>query len=146
MYKKPHFLASMIVHQTQVRVRYADTDRMGYVYYGKYAEYFEVGRTELIRSLGFAYKKMEEEGVMLPVAECNLKYHKAAKYDDLLTVKTSVPEFPNVRLITDYEIYNEAGEKLTAGRVVLVFVDMQTGKPTRMPEHIRQAFEQAWQP
>lgn len=135
----------MIVHETQVRVRYGDTDQMAYVYYGKYAEYFEVGRTELIRFLGFPYKKMEAEGVMLPVADLHIQYHKAAKYDDLLTIRTSVPEMPNVKLITEYEIFNEAGEKLTSGKVVLVFVDIKTGRVTRIPSNIKTAFEAAWE-
>lgn len=134
----------MIINETTVRVRYGDTDQMGYVYYGKYAEYFEVGRTELIRSLGLPYKKMEEEGVMLPVSELNIRYYKAAKYDDLLTIRTSVSEFPTVKLLTEYEIFNENKELLTKGTVLLVFVSIETGRVTKIPPNMKLLFETAW--
>lgn len=135
----------MIINETTVRVRYGDTDQMGYVYYGKYAEYFEVGRTELIRSLGLPYKKMEEEGVMLPVSELNIRYYKAAKYDDLLTIRTRVSEFPTVKLLTEYEIFNEKKELLTKGTVLLVFVSIETGRVTKIPPNMKLLFETAWQ-
>lgn len=134
----------MIVFETQVRVRYADTDKMNFVYYGKYLEYFEVGRTELIRYLGVSYKDIEENGVMLPVSECTIRYHRPARYDDLLTIKTSIPEIPEVKLITNYEIYNERQEKLISGTVILPFVDTKTLKITRIPEKIKELFKNKW--
>lgn len=135
----------MISNETTVRVRYGDTDQMSYVYYGKYAEYFEIGRTELIRSLGLPYKKMEEEGVMLPVSELNIRYYKAAKYDDLLTIRTSVKQFPTVKLLTEYEIFNENKELLTKGTVLLVFVSIKTGRVTQIPPNMKMLFEAAWE-
>ncbi|MBX7241950.1 MAG: acyl-CoA thioesterase [Bacteroidia bacterium] len=134
----------MICVETTLRVRYADTDKMAFVYYGKYLEYFEVGRTELIRSLGMSYKDIEESGVMLPVSECNIRYHRPARYDDLLTIRTTVPEMPGVKLITEYEIFNQHQEKLVSGKVVLPFVDTQSLKITRIPDNIRVLFERRW--
>ena len=80
----------MFISTTQIRVRYAETDKMGYVYYGNYAQYFEVGRVEGLRDLGLSYKKMEDEGILLPVVEFQIKYLKPAYYDDLLTIKTTI--------------------------------------------------------
>lgn len=134
----------MYTYDTQVRVRYGDTDKMSYVYYGKYAEYFEVGRTELIRSLGAPYKEMEEKGVMLPVVEFTIKYFRPAVYDDLLTVRTTLHEMPSVKFITHCEIFNEAGTLLVSGKVVLAFVDMQTGRVTRAPEYVMEAIRAKW--
>ena len=134
----------MITFETTVRVRYADTDKMNFVYYGKYLEYFEVGRTELIRSLGMSYKDIEESGVMLPVSECNIKYYRPAKYDDLLTIRTSIPEMPTVKLVTEYVIFNQKNEKIASGSVILPFVDTKTLKITRIPEKIRALFEYQW--
>ena len=134
----------MLFHETKIRVRYADTDKMGYVYYGKYTEYFEVGRTELIRSLGIAYKEMEERGIMLPVSEMSIKYYRPAVYDDLLTIRTSVKEFPNLRFITHYEILNEKEELLVTGVVQLVFVDMAKNRPVRSPQFIMEYIKKSW--
>lgn len=100
----------MFSHQTTVRVRYAETDKMGYVYYGTYAQYFEVGRVEALRSLGMSYRRMEEEGVMLPVRDLKVTYHKPAFDDDLLTVRTTIVAMPSVRIQFAYEVRNEAGK------------------------------------
>jgi acyl-CoA thioester hydrolase len=135
----------MIQHQTQVRVRYGDTDKMAYVYYGKYAEYCEVGRTELIRSLGISYKEMEDDGVMLPVGEYNIRYHRPAKYDDLLTITTILPEKPTAKFITEYLIHNQLGEHLATAKVILVFVQIATNKVVRAPEYVMGAVEKLWQ-
>lgn len=123
----------MFSHETQVRVRYGETDQMGYVYYGDYAEYFEVGRVEALRSLGFPYKRLEEEGVMLPVRELHITYHQPARYDDLLTVRTSIAVLPNVRIVFDYVVLNEAGALLCEASTTLVFVESTTMRPRRAP-------------
>ena len=124
----------MLYHETQVRVRYAETDQMGVVYYGNYATYYEVGRVELIRSLGLSYKKMEETGIMLPVLENWSKFIKPAKYDDLLTVKVTVKEKPTARIRFDVEIFNEEATLLNIGYTSLVFLDSKTMKPCSAPE------------
>jgi acyl-CoA thioester hydrolase len=117
-----------------VRVRYAETDKMGYVYYGNYTQYYEVGRVEALRSLGTSYKEMEDSGVMLPVYTCNLKYLKPALYDDLLVIKTTIRELPTLKITFDYEIYNQKNELLNTGNTTLVFINMSTNKPCRAPE------------
>lgn len=134
----------MLSHETQLRVRYAETDQMGYVYYGKYAEYFEVGRVELIRSFGLSYKEIEERGIFMPVADLEIKYKRAAQYDELLTIRTSLPEFPKARFITFYQIYNEQRDLLVRGKVVLAFVDKVRKRPVRAPEFITEAVSKHW--
>ena len=124
----------MYQHEVQIRVRYADTDQMGYVYYGNYAAYYEVARVESFRSLGYAYKNLEEAGVMMPVLELKTKYKLPAKYDDLLTVKVTIPEMPQVKILYQYEIYNESGDHLNSGETTLAFIQMANGRPTRIPE------------
>lgn len=123
-------------YQFQVRVRYAETDQMGVVYHGNYAQYFEMGRVEWLRSLGVSYKWMEENGVMLPVVALQMNYKKPAYYDDLLTVKTIFKSQTSVKIEFDYEIYNEAGILLTTGYSMLVFVDKTSGKPMLAPQYV----------
>ncbi|SJZ92372.1 acyl-CoA thioesterase [Sediminibacterium ginsengisoli] len=128
----------MYEHFTTVRVRYAETDQMDIVYYGNYAQYFEVGRTESIRDLGFTYKEMEAMGVRMPVVEMEAKYLRPAHYDDLITIKTIIRELPDSHAITFYnEVYNEKKKLLTTGKVVLFFMDIHTGKRTNMPQQLR---------
>lgn len=122
----------------QVRVRYAETDQMGVVYHGNYAQYFEMGRVEWLRKLGVSYKWMEENGVMLPVVSLTMNYKKPARYDDLLTVKTILKNQTSVKIEFEYEINNESGELLTTGYSILVFVDMKTGRPILPPEYVSQ--------
>lgn len=124
----------MYISETTVRVRYAETDKMGYVYYGNYTHYYEVGRVEAMRQLGTSYKEMEDNGIMLPVYTCNLKYIKPALYDDLLVIKTVIKELPTLKIIFDYEIYNQKNELINTGNTILVFIDMSTNKPCRAPE------------
>jgi acyl-CoA thioester hydrolase len=128
----------MNFHEFKVRVRYAETDQMGVVYHGNYAQYFEMGRVEWLRNLGVSYKSMEEEGIMLPVVSLTMNYKKPARYDDLLTVRTIFKKQESVKIEFDYEILNEAGELLTTGNSVLVFVNMKTGRPTTPPEYINE--------
>ncbi|MCH8556048.1 MAG: acyl-CoA thioesterase [Schleiferiaceae bacterium] len=123
----------LIIDECQVRVRYAETDQMGVVYHGDYAQYFEIGRVELMRKLGSTYRKMEEDGVMLPVLKLELKYIRPAKYDDLLTIETVVKETPNTRLRFHHRIFNAEKTLLTTGLVELVFVNISTGRPIMAP-------------
>ncbi|MBQ0117123.1 MAG: acyl-CoA thioesterase [Flavobacterium sp.] len=127
----------MNLHQFQVRVRYAETDQMGVVYHGNYAQYFEMGRVEWLRNLGVSYKVMEENGIMLPVVSLSMNYKKPARYDDLLTVTTIFKSQTSVKIEFDYEIHNEKGDLLTTGNSILVFVDMKTGRPTAPQKYIK---------
>jgi acyl-CoA thioester hydrolase len=109
---------------------------MGYVYYGNYAQYFEMGRVEWLRNLGVSYKRMEDSGIMLPVLKLNINYLNPAKYDDLLTLQTTLLKKPTVRIEFDFKLYNEQKELLTEGYTSLVFIDMKKNKPTRTPNYI----------
>ena len=122
--------------QFSVRVRYAETDQMGVVYHGNYAQYFEMGRVEWLRNMGISYKWMEGNGIMLPVVSLTMNYKKPARYDDVLTGKTIVKSQTSVKIEFDYEIYNDKSELLTTGYSMLVFVNMKTGKPTLPPDYI----------
>lgn len=126
----------MIKNQTKIRVRYGETDQMGYVYYGNYAQYFEVGRVEWLRSLGVSYRSLEESGVMLPVIKLDIDYIKPAKYDDLLTITTTLNKKPLVKIEFDFEITNEKEELITRGMARLVFMDMEKSKPIKGPSYI----------
>ncbi|RTL48259.1 MAG: YbgC/FadM family acyl-CoA thioesterase [Sphingobacteriales bacterium] len=122
---------------TQVRVRYAETDQMNVVYHGNYVQYFEVGRTESIRQLGFTYKDMEAMGIVMPIVEVHAKYLRPAHYDDLLTIKTILKELPtNHKIEFHQEIYNESNKLITVGRVVLYFIHAKTKEKTTMPPHL----------
>ncbi len=127
----------MFEHEHKVRVRYGETDQMGYVYYGRYAEYLEVSRTEALRSIGLSYRHMEEKmGVMLPVVTLNIQYLKPAFYDDELTLRTRLKEMPKASISFYTDIMNARGDKLAEGFVKLCFVDMKTQKTTKAPEQI----------
>jgi len=129
----------MYEHITTVRVRYAETDQMDIVYYGNYAQYFEVGRAESIRVLGFTYKRMEEMGVRMPVVQMEARFLRPAHYDDLITITTTLRELPLKHQIEfHHEVYNERKKLLTTGKVVLFFIDIKTGKRISMPDDLRQ--------
>ena len=119
--------------ETTIRVRYGETDQMGYVYYGIYAMYYEVGRVESLRKLGLTYRELEDLGVIMPVLENRSKYIAPALYDDLLTVVTTIPEKPGVKIRFHYEIFNEAGKLINEGETLLVFINRKTNKPCRPP-------------
>ncbi len=124
---------------TQVRVRYAETDQMNVVYYGNYAQYFEVGRVESIRQLGYTYKDIEQQGVIMPVVELHVRFLRPATYDDLLTIKTQVREMPTDHRIEFFQdVLNGEGKMLTAGRVVLYFLDAATRQKINIPEAFRE--------
>jgi acyl-CoA thioester hydrolase len=126
----------MIEKEIKIRVRYGETDRMGYVYYGNYASYFEVARVEMLRSMGISYKKLEEDGVMLPVLEFKIKYFKPAYYDDELSIKLRINTMPSVRIHFEYETYNQDKVLLNKAETTLVFVDIKSGKPCEIPEDL----------
>jgi acyl-CoA thioester hydrolase len=123
----------MFLAEIEVRVRYAETDQMGYVYYGNYAMYYEVARVEALRNLGFAYKALEEMGIMMPVLECKSKYLLPGKYDELLNIRVTIPTFPGVKIIFQYEIFNNENQLINTGETTLVFINMKSGKPCRIP-------------
>ncbi len=123
-------------YEFSVRVRYAETDQMGVVYHGNYAQYFEMGRVEWLRNLGVSYKWMEDNGVMLPVVSLEMNYKKPARYDDILRVKTILKSQTSVKIEFDYEIHNEQNQLLTTGYSMLVFVDMKTGRPIVPPKYV----------
>ena len=129
------------VHEIKLRVRYAETDQMGVVWHGNYLQYFEDARTEALRVLGWSYRDMEKDGVMLPLVEAHLFYHRPATYDELVTVKVSVLEAPTARLRFDYEVLNERGEQLVTGHTVLGCVDVATRRPCRPPPRLRELFK-----
>ena len=132
----------MIRSETKIRVRYGETDQMGYAYYGIYAQYYEVGRVEALRQIGFPYKEMEDRGVLLPVSEFSIKYLKPALYDDEVKVITTVRDMPGVRFVFDYDCYNQCNELLNTGRVVLVFVDKMKNKPCVPPDWFTEKIKQ----
>lgn len=129
-------------YEFSVRVRYAETDQMGVVYHGNYAQYFEMGRVEWLRNLGISYKWMEENGVMLPVVSLQMNYKKPARYDDLLRVKTIFKSQTSVKIEFEYEIYNAENQLLTTGYSMLVFVDMKTGRPMVPPSYVTEKIKQ----
>lgn len=125
----------MIKAKTKLRVRYGETDQMGYAYYGVYAQYYEVGRVEAMRLLGFSYKDVEAKGILMPVTDYTISYKKPAFYDDELTIVTTINEVPKgARIIFDYECFNQNDELLNTGKVTLVFLDKAKNKPVAAPE------------
>jgi acyl-CoA thioester hydrolase len=119
-----------------LRVRYGETDKMGIVYYGNYATYLEQGRTEWLRDIGFSYKWMEDNGIHLPVVELSVKYKAPARYDDVLTVTTTLKKIPTYSIEFTYEIHNQEGQLLITGETSLVFVNSITNKLQRAPTYL----------
>jgi acyl-CoA thioester hydrolase len=126
----------MIKNETKLRVRYGETDQMGYVYYGNYAQFFEVGRVEWLRELGVSYKSLEDSNIMLPVISLNINYLKPAKYDDLLTIVTSLKKKPLIKIEFSFEIYNQKNILLSTGTTTLVFIDMIKNYPIKVPQFL----------
>src|SRR6478609_5669682 len=124
----------MYVSETHIRVRYGETDQMGYAYYGNYAMYYEVARVESLRQLGMSYKELEAMGVMMPVLENKSKFLAPALYDDLLRIVTTIAERPSVRIRFDYQIFNGSDKLIHQGETLLAFVSKGSGKPCRPPE------------
>lgn len=126
----------MKTHNYFVKVRYAETDQMGVVYHGNYAQYLELARIEWLQTLGISYKEMEENGVMLPVYNLEISFKKSAVFDDELRVETSLRKIPTARIIFDYKIFNKNEDLLTIASTELVFIDMKSNRPIRCPQHI----------
>lgn len=141
MYKKRVYMIHTI---HSLRVRYAETDPMKYVYYGNYAQYFELGRVELFRSIGISYDEIEKSGIWLPVSEYNIKYLKPALYDQKLEIHTFLKKIPGVRLEFDYEIYNEENVKITQASTTLFFLNAETNKIIKCPDFLMKMIEENW--
>jgi acyl-CoA thioester hydrolase len=126
----------MYQFETDIRVRYAETDQMGFVYYGNYATYYEVARVEALRALGISYKILEENGILMPVLENWSKYILPAKYDDLLTVRLVLKDLPEMRITFGYEVFNEEKKLINLGSTTLVFIDRDSSRPIQVPDII----------
>lgn len=135
-----------MIHTTHsIRVRYAETDPMKYVYYGNYAQYLEVARVELFRTLGISYEEIENQGIWLPVSQFTIKYLKPALYDEILEIHTFIKKIPGVRVEFDYEIYNSSKEKITEASTTLFFLNAQTNKVVKCPDFLMKIIEENWQ-
>jgi acyl-CoA thioester hydrolase len=129
----------MFTSKTQIRIHYGLTDQMGVVYHGRYAEFYEIGRTEALRSLGLTYKEVEAAGVMMVVTEIHSKFLRPAVYDDLITVVTTLKEMPaHHKIVFHSEIFNEQNQLLNVGEVSLYFLDAATRKRCAMPENMKE--------
>ena len=132
----------LVEFELNLRSRYGETDKMGYVYHGKYLEYFEVARTEMIREYGLSYRAMEDEGIMLPVIRAEVDFRSPVFYDEEMVIKVMVFEKPSVRLETWYQVIIPEREKICVeGRVILCFMNENTRKPCRAPEYFLRNFE-----
>lgn len=132
-----------MVFETKLRVRYAETDRMGYCYYGNFSAYFEVARVEALRELGVTYKQLEDEGVILPVLDYQIKYFKPAFYDEELRIETIVEEVKGARIYFSYKTFNEKGEQINQATTTLVFVDYDTKRPMNPPKDLVEVLTRA---
>ena len=130
----------MIEHNTTIKVRYCESDQMGYAHHSNYAKYYEVGRLEFLEDLGISYRTMEEQGVILPVRSINTRFLQPARFDDNLTLKTILKELPTAKITLEYEIYNEENIKISTGETVLVFFDTAKQKPIKIPEELLSKF------
>lgn len=128
----------MFTYETKIRVRYGETDQMGYMYYGNYAEFFEVARTEMLRSLGLTYRSMEENGVMMPVLEMKCKYLKPARYDEEIRIEVVIRKLPAVKIRFEYFLYNPENELINEGETTLAFIDMKRNRPCMAPENFQE--------
>jgi acyl-CoA thioester hydrolase len=131
----------MYISETSIRVRYSETDQMGYVYYGNYAMYYEVARVESLRQLGLTYKEIEDMGVMMPVVENTSRYLAPARYDDLLRIVTTLREKPGVKIRFEYEIFNSENTLINRGETLLVFINKETNRPCRQPPAMQKVLE-----
>ena len=134
-----------MIHTTHtLRVRYGETDPMKYVYYGNYAEYLEVARVELFRTLGISYNEIEKRGIWLPVSEYKIKYLKPAFYDEILEIHTYVKKVPGVKIEFEYEIFNDSKQKITEASTTLFFLDATTNKVSRCPDFLMELIQKNW--
>lgn len=127
----------MVVSTCKIRIRYAETDQMGYCYYGNYSAFLEMGRVEALRDLGIRYRDLEKNGIMLPVSTLEINYRIPLRYDEIITVETTIFDFPKgTRIKFDNKIFNEKGDLASTAKVVLVFASVKTGKPVSVPREI----------
>jgi len=131
----------MLTSRTKYRVRYADTDQMGVVYYGNYVKFYEIGRSEMIRDLGYTYRELEESGVFMPVASVNARFNKPLYYDELISIETTIKNIPQARMVFYHTIYNEKEQLVHSAEVTLVFLSKETNRPVRVPEYMIKALE-----
>jgi acyl-CoA thioester hydrolase len=132
----------MFTTETQIRIHYALTDQMGFVYHGHYAQFYEIGRTEAIRQLGYTYKDIEAMGIIMPVVDIHTRFLRPAKYDDLITVKTTLRELPtHHKIVFHSEIYNAADDLLNTGDVTLYFMQADGMKRVEMPAQLKEKVE-----
>ena len=137
----------MFTHHFDKRVRYGEVDQMGYLYYGNYAQYYEIGRVEMLRSLGLSYKNMEEEeGIMMPVLSLHTRFVRPAHYDELLTIATTLRELPAKFITFHVEIFNERKKLVNGGSVRLCFVDKQSGKTIAAPDFLLEKLKPFFMP
>lgn len=134
----------MISTTHSLRVRYGETDSMKYVYYGNYAEYLEVARVELFRSIGISYDEIEKRGIWLPVSDYQIKYIKPARYDDILHIHTQITKRPTAKIEFEYCIFNDRNEKISEAHTTLFFLDAQTQKITRCPNFLMELINKHW--
>jgi len=128
-------------HLTEIRVRYGETDRMGFCYYGNYAQFLEVARVELLRSQGISYKELEDEGILLPVRNFSIKYIAPSRYDDLLSIQTEITNIKGSRIEFNYEIRNQNNVLIATAYTELVFINSNSLKPTNAPDEILTFYE-----
>ena len=129
----------MYSHEQSIRVRYAETDQMGFVYHGNYAAFYEVGRVEALRAIGCNYREYEENGILMPVLEINSKFIRSAKYDELIRIRTTIPKMPSIKVFFTYEIFSEEGQLIHEASTTLVFVKKENLRPCRIPSDFEQA-------
>lgn len=133
----------MLTHEFKKRVRYGETDQMGYLYYGNYAQYYEIGRAELIRTLGLTYREMEEvHGIIMPVVSMQVRYLRPARYDELITIHTELRKLPDRYITFNMELFNEAGERVNAGTVRLCFVKQESGESVPTPDFLMEKLKE----
>ena len=135
----------MIKAEIELRVRYSDTDKMGFLYYGRYANLYEVGRVELFRSLGFSYRNLEDEGTGMPVINMESKFIHPIKYDELVKVKTIIKEIPTSIITFDYEVFNENKVLANIGKTELTFINLQNKKVVRLPKKLEEIINKSFE-
>ena len=129
----------MFTTETQIRIHYALTDQMGVVYHGHYAQLYEIGRGEALRQIGYSYKDIEAMGIIMPVVDIHSRFLRPARYEDLITVKTTLRELPlHHKIVFHHEIYNEKGELLNTGDVTLYFMQATVMKRCEMPAALKE--------
>ncbi len=124
-----------------IRVRYGETDQMGFVYYGNYALYLEQARTDWLRKIGHTYKDLEAQNILLPVTQLSVNYHAPGRYDDLLEIETTLVQTPGVKIEFSYKIFNQDKKHLVTAQTTLAFVDKTSGKITAAPDYLLDSIE-----